>query len=295
MKHIDFTTIEWTFNCLAYLLKYLSRLLVSDLRPIYNVLAPLLGKENQKPFVVRFAAEALSFLIRKAKGESLQLIVRHMLEDLTASKENPKAWDYTMGVTSTLHEACISVDRTIHSRGTAVFQALMQVATEKEEVEESTCEVVEGVLVAIIHHTNEETFKPIQDCILEFVEERTKKDTPNPSHLEFYALLLDVAVTVRKGSRITRWSDFADCALKVLELATKPDDADNRDAVWAGLKCMNAIMQYAGFDIAISKCGRVAEKAKEWNQGALFLSFCDLVMEIGQERFSQFVLSTLQQ
>jgi hypothetical protein len=61
---------------------WLSRLLVPDLRPVFDLIAPLLGKQRQKAFVSRFAAEALSFLIRRAGAghhrdqKPLQLILR---------------------------------------------------------------------------------------------------------------------------------------------------------------------------------------------------------------------------
>ncbi|CAK7226558.1 U3 snoRNP protein [Sporothrix curviconia] len=43
---LDAAVIEWTFACLAFLFKYLSRLLVPDLRPTFNILAPLLGRPD---------------------------------------------------------------------------------------------------------------------------------------------------------------------------------------------------------------------------------------------------------
>ncbi|CAK7238637.1 MAG: U3 snoRNP protein [Sporothrix thermara] len=43
---LDAAVIEWTFACLAFLFKYLSRLLVPDLRPTFDILAPLLGRPD---------------------------------------------------------------------------------------------------------------------------------------------------------------------------------------------------------------------------------------------------------
>lgn len=43
---LDAAVIEWTFTCLTFLFKYLSKLLVSDLRPTYDILAPLLGRPD---------------------------------------------------------------------------------------------------------------------------------------------------------------------------------------------------------------------------------------------------------
>ncbi|KAL8805327.1 MAG: hypothetical protein Q9200_005466 [Gallowayella weberi] len=65
-KHPEVEVIEWSFNCLAWLFKYLSRLLVPDLRPLLRIMSPFLGKEPQKRFTTRFAAESMSFLVRKA-------------------------------------------------------------------------------------------------------------------------------------------------------------------------------------------------------------------------------------
>jgi len=56
-RHADVEVIEWSFSCLAWLFKYLSRLLVPDLRPVFDLMSPLLGKEHQKVFVSKFAAE----------------------------------------------------------------------------------------------------------------------------------------------------------------------------------------------------------------------------------------------
>lgn len=295
-KHVDFSTIEWTFNCLAYLLKFLSRLLTPNLRPLYDIWAPLLGRESQKSFVTRFAAEAISFLIRKAKGEPLREFIRHALEDLRANADNPKASAYSQGVITALYEACISIERNIHSRGAAVFEALLRVATETSEVSTAAWEVVEGTLVGLIHHTTEETFQPLLDCIYEFTDSKLAEDACTASHVAFAGMLLNVTATVRKGSRIVQWSAMADRAIRALDVSLDLPEgtSETQEAVWVTLKCINATMQYAPLDVVIAKCSRAAEKAKEWNSGQLFLPFCELVAETGQERFKQFVLPALQ-
>ena len=43
-KPQDVEVIEWTFGAMAFLFKYLSKLLIPDLRPTFNVMSPLLGK-----------------------------------------------------------------------------------------------------------------------------------------------------------------------------------------------------------------------------------------------------------
>ncbi|CAK7229741.1 U3 snoRNP protein [Sporothrix bragantina] len=124
---LDAAVIEWTFACLAFLFKYLSRLLVPDLRPTFDILAPLLGRpdfltapapaptttttETTEPtasttpapaptrsfprvpgHIARFTAEALSFLVRMTANPSrrdsaLPKIVNHIRDDLLLATE----------------------------------------------------------------------------------------------------------------------------------------------------------------------------------------------------------------
>lgn len=102
--HADVEVIEWSFGCLAWLFKYLSRLLVPDLRPVFDLMSPLLGKERQKAFVSRFAAESLSFLIRKAGAGAhrdrvpLQRIMRHISRQLQTSQESARDYEFQYGL-----------------------------------------------------------------------------------------------------------------------------------------------------------------------------------------------------
>ncbi|CAK7271318.1 U3 snoRNP protein [Sporothrix epigloea] len=121
---LDVAVIEWTFACLAFLFKYLSRLLVPDLRPTFDILAPLLGRPdflsippaapttpstpstpstNPHPtqsrslprvpgHIARFTAEALSFLVRMTANPSrrdsaMPKIVKHIRDDLLLATE----------------------------------------------------------------------------------------------------------------------------------------------------------------------------------------------------------------
>ncbi|KAI5778586.1 armadillo-type protein [Geopyxis carbonaria] len=295
-SHTDFATIEWTFNALAYLLKYLSRLLAPDLRALFDVLAPLLGREPQKRHVSRFAAEALSFLVRKAKGESLTLIVRYVLADLRQHAAEPKAAGYPDGLMTMFYEACIGVDRTIHSRGPAVFEALLWAVLETPDETGVCAQVAQGVLTALIHHTSQDTFSTMLTPFLEFTQTELLQSTPDAQRLALAGRLLYTAIGVRKGSRIGDWEAVGSVAAKILDAAAKLDGADEaaRDAVWQCLRACTMVIQYADLDVVISKCSRTAERARDWHGGALFVPFCEFVSGLGQERFGQFVLPYVQ-
>lgn len=296
-KYVDVETVEWTFNCLAYLLKYLSRLLVPDLRPLYDVLAPLLGREHQKTFVVRFAAEALAFLVRKAKGDALLLIVRHCFTDLRANAGRKEASLYPTGLMTVFNEACVGVDRTLHSRSPEVFAALLRVAMEQPDHDGVCRNVVSGVLTGLIHHTAPETFQPIMEVIRVFIEtELANADSTEVRKAEIAARLLYTSVSVRKGGRIRDWSAIGDVASSIVDTVQRLSaDADKiREAMWPALKAVAVVISIAEVDTVISKCSRIVEKAKDFQNGVLFLPFCEFVAGLHQERFATFVQPYLQ-
>lgn len=264
-KHVDVQTIEWTFNCLAYLLKYLSKLLVPDLKPIYEILAPLLGREHQKPFVVRFAAEALSFLIRKSKGESLRLIVAYAFEDLE-NADRPGASAYAHGLMTMFNEACISVDRTTHSRGSHVFGMMLEVVLATPDSNGGGVRVIQGVLTALIHHTSRDTFQPMATVVLDFIKSDLVQGSTESRKVEMAARLLYTCVSVRKGGRIKDWSVVGDSALSIVEAAHRIplDDTGSKEAMWQTLKAVAVVLHSAEVDVVISKCSRIVEKAKDF-------------------------------
>jgi U3 small nucleolar RNA-associated protein 20 len=263
-KHVEAETIEWAFNCLAYLLKYLSRLLVPDLRPLYDILAPLLGRENQKSFVTRFSAEALSFLVRKAKGESLELIVQHCLVDLQNTAGTAEAHAYPYGLMSMFYEAAISVDRTIHSRGPQLFGAMMNTASDQPDSDGVCAEVVLGVLTRLIHHTAPETFQPILDVVLKFIHADLNSGALNTQKTSMAAKLLYICVSVRKGRRVQNWIAVSDAGAEIVARAYKlpPGQAGSKETMWHALKAVAIVLQTAGTDVIILKCNRIVQKAK---------------------------------
>jgi hypothetical protein len=50
-----------------------------------SLIAPLLGKEYQKPYIQRFAAESFAFLLRKARGNNLTEIINYIIASVYES------------------------------------------------------------------------------------------------------------------------------------------------------------------------------------------------------------------
>lgn len=69
----DTDVLEWTFQCLAYIFKFLWRYLIKDIHNVLSSLLPLLDS-NKPDYVNNFAAESFSFVARKVHDRKLFLI-----------------------------------------------------------------------------------------------------------------------------------------------------------------------------------------------------------------------------
>lgn len=218
----DSAVIEWTFACLAFMFKYLSKLLVPDLRPTYDALAPLLGKTRNPPHIVRFAAEALSFLIRKAaapanRESALPRLVEHARVDLENHRESKQMSLYYHGLMTTFAEAIKGHGQGVHTTGSEILRALITAVPDQEGIapaEMTWSDLVSGVLVSIVHHTNAETFGSMVDVIVD-VAGKDERLAGCPVRNCFYVRLIGTISGVRKGNRISDWSPL----LKTLQAA----------------------------------------------------------------------------
>ena len=296
-NHSDPAVVEWSFTCLAWLFKYLSRLLTPDLRPLYDLMSAYLGKEQQRPFIVRFAAESLSFLLRKAATtyerdpRPLDLIVSHIFGDVQGVEHGGPSNLYQQGVITLLTEATKGVQNGIHSSGLAVWQCMLKQADDKTDTDhEAVLEVVVGTLTSLIHHTTAETFRPIQDATVDLINE--SNTLGQPSSVRFASQLVFTIATVRKGTRVSDWSSL----ISILKFYVQLDhdhvyfDAGIRSSL---LSALATTMQSATIDAMLPNLDTF-ETIRSGRWAPYFIRFCDLFARLGRERFQTFLLPQFQ-
>lgn len=298
-KHPDVEVIEWGFACLAWLFKYLSRLLVPNIRPLYDILVPLLGKENQKSFVVRFAAEALSFLVRKAgalyyKNKSpLENIIRHSFEDLRETAQRRDVQFYQRGLMTLFAGAAKGVKRGLHSSGGAVIRSLLDSILEENRCRNQWAEeVLCGVLVNLIHHSDADGFKGITEIVLEGLQ--TISLHPRTETLAFGGRLLFIMAGVRKGSRIQDWQPMLEILEQLLMATTASSLLAVDDAALQILPAAAIILQSSPMDVVIPHLREIMRAVTDERLKEHFLSFCDYFAQNGRERFLSLLLPHLQ-
>ncbi|KAF2819632.1 hypothetical protein CC86DRAFT_362587 [Ophiobolus disseminans] len=288
--HADVEVIEWSFACLAWLFKYLSRLLVPDLRPVFDLMSPLLGKERQKAFVSKFAAESLSFLIRKAGAgyhrdkAPLRLIVSHISQQVEDAQESTKNQEFQQGLMYLLADSLKGIHRGFHSSAAAILQELLAEDYRDERTVARTRPlepILVGVLTAIIHHSDAENFDPLLAIILGQIE----SSIANPDHLGLSARLLYVACGVRQGDRVSDWKPVLHC----LDLLVKSREEWPETEAWDILSAASVVYQYCSLDAAIPY-EKLLESLAQGTWEMHFLPFCNLFASLGAERFKTLLL-----
>ena len=294
-SHSDPAVIEWSFTRLAWLFKYLSRVLTPDLRPLYDLMSPYLGKENQKPFIVRFASESMSFLIRKAAATydsdptPLDLIISHTLEDCV--REAVSNTLYMQGIMTMLTEAIKGVRRDIHFGGTGVLKSVLKYITNRPFGDIATLDdLLSGILICLIHHTDVETFYPVLAIVLNYAEECAAEQRLDMIGLA--AHLIFVVTAVRKGSRVAEWNRIPATLRLLVELGQEQPELNGSARQWI-LSAVATTFQTATIDTLLWTLELLVQiRSGQWKP--YFLQFCDLFSRLGRERFQQFLLPEFQ-
>lgn len=143
--------LEWCFNTLAFAFKYLSRTLVADLKPTFEELIQVLTI-TKRTYIARFCAEALSFLLKKVKLESLKDIVRYLFsqEDLLENNST-----YRDSLVVLFSEAMKNTQETFHSRSPQIFSVLLEYCLELESGNELCISCLSDILLIVFRHGDE--------------------------------------------------------------------------------------------------------------------------------------------
>ncbi|ORY60231.1 armadillo-type protein [Pseudomassariella vexata] len=304
-KRHDADVIEWTFASLAFLFKYLSRLLAPDIRPTYDAMAGLLGKARCPTHIARFAAESLSFLIKKAaapsnRDKSLPLIIEHARADLQNTRGHRQHELYYHGLMTMFAEAIKGQGMGVHTVGPSIFKALVASIPNEEchsEQNDRWSDLVCGVLVSIIHHTNAEGFEPIAQSIYEQRSaDESRKDFPIRNIM--YVRLLGIMAGVRKASRISDWAAVLECLREsVADLCKEPSELDvvGQSSIWQHVLVNVAIiLQWAPMDAIIPNITGIINNLTREPLMKWFIPFCSYFSDLDITKFRSLFLNHFQ-
>jgi U3 small nucleolar RNA-associated protein 20 len=308
----DVEVIEWSFACLAFMFKYLSKLLVQDLRPTYDLMAPLLGKEHQQPYIARFAAEAMSFLVKKAaapavREKALDTIMQHAKSDLLQTYGSRQYGLYFHGLMTMFAEAAKGSGLSIHSSGTTIIRSMFSQYDRGgfSDIQQSSwADVICGVLTSLIHHSSSDTFMDIMATVLEQAASAVDSFEANETKYNFQHLMLSaktigILAGVRKGSRVSSWPALLSSLLMVLTVLSQKKKATaghGNDIEFSSTFVLSTsiALQYAPMDSLVPFVSRYMTALSSDPLSTYFLTFCSYLAEVDAARFRSFVLPYFQ-
>uniref|UniRef100_A0A060TAD6 ARAD1D17996p n=1 Tax=Blastobotrys adeninivorans TaxID=409370 RepID=A0A060TAD6_BLAAD len=275
--------VEWAFNCFAYLFKYLSRLLTTDLRPTYDFLAPLLGKQHQKKHVLRFTAESLSFLIRKCTGEPLKLIINHIVNDVVAAD----SYEYFTAVVQLLGDSVLSSGNHLHSRTQSIISTLLESSTKfPAEKQLYLSSFVEGIFAHILHHARKETASPLYEVGFQFIDANVE----SKKNVLISIRLLYVLGGLRQGSRVSDWS-----AIYKRATALAQQLSDSETEKLSAIELVATIMGNSEYQDSAVWHSKLLGAFAEHTEPNDILSLCVVVLKTSKKAFQDFLRPYLEQ
>jgi U3 small nucleolar RNA-associated protein 20 len=308
----DVEVIEWSFTSLAFLFKYLSKLVVPDLRPTYDLMAPLLGKHRQRPHIARFAAEAMSYLVKKAgapgqREKALSLIIYHAKADLDSMFDTKEFGLYYHGLMTMFAEAMKGNGLSLHTTGPSIFRALVLALDGKDlgsKEPSAWMNVICGVLTSMVHHSSSDTFGDLLGTVIELTNASVESFVETKEARAFRFMLLSsrmigVVAGVRKGSRISDWSGLLKAMSNILKVVSKHSSIVIQHEVdldiWNGLiHSVAIILQYSPMDTIIPFISTFLDALTKEPLAKWFLTFCSYLSNAEPERFRTIVLPYFQ-
>lgn len=295
--HPSVEVIEWSFTCLAWILKFLSRLLVPDLCQFLGIMSPYLGKSRQKHFVTRFAAESMSFLVRKAsivyyKNQvPLDRAVSFLLKDLAAINGEAQSSAYKEGLMSMFSEAMKGVKTGLYSNATDILAALIKALRNLDSPNSAAAEqVLYGVFINLIHSTVSDTFAPLIGVVCNQVESEEPNASARILRMDIYLLFL--AVTTRKGTRVQSWKGIYQSLTLLLKRVI--DAPESCDSIPLLLGTIANSMQTSPMDELLPPMRTIMDGVSCQSLASYFIPFCSFFASLGSERFQSIVLPYFQ-
>uniref|UniRef100_U9SZI5 Uncharacterized protein n=1 Tax=Rhizophagus irregularis (strain DAOM 181602 / DAOM 197198 / MUCL 43194) TaxID=747089 RepID=U9SZI5_RHIID len=300
-KHRDIKTLECTFNCIAYLFKYLIKQIINDLCPTYRLIAPLLGKEYQKPYIQRFAAESFAFLLRKARGNNLTEIINYIIASIYESPSEI----YCRGLSMLFSEAAKASENKLHPRGSILLKELLYTSYSKcekiNEIETSPCyHILKETTIALLHYIKCENFGLILDLYLREIENEirdnlSKLDLNESDSISETSVLkiglnlslIYICLAVRKGDRINDFKRIFKVAQIIAPYIFVPELSFLRQYFF---KMCAPLITLANLDDILVGGKVILDKIFEYNDVDLVLSFSLNLSNLNWEDFTKIML-----
>lgn len=265
--------LEWEFNCLAFIFKYLSKYLSQDLIPTFQLLRPLL---TAKDHISRFSAEALAFLVRKTNQQELSKVSSFVFQQISDEQ-------YKRAAIILFSDSMKSTKGSIHSKSFFIIRTLL------ENIDSDASAVVVGdVLLSVISYGSQEAVETLYELVLKESKEKLGRDQ---AFLQYHLRILTTLIFADSGRKVPDWEALSSCIEQTIRQFNPKDMNDNAKAL---LTYLMAVF-FRNAEIKILTKLHTSFLRSMMSLDNLFLPFILQILELSKQRTLMFSTSYVQE
>lgn len=270
--------LEWVFNSLTFIFKYLSKDLIQDFKSTFENLLPILTLQK-KLYISRFCAEALSFLIKKMKPAQLNDVIKFLLVDnATLVTENNNFADSLIVIFA---EAIKTTKEAFHSKANMIFERLINISLQNL----NSNIVLSGLLSEIFQHGTSKSIAPFLDTTVAALSSsiNDSKGLVIPDHL------IEILITLtfsESGKKTNCWDSIISLIFLIFD--SMPQSGANVDSL---LYCLSITIRNCEIIVINKNFKKLMSKLIDYNDGENFIPFIDSSLEFCQSNLMKLGLA----
>lgn len=286
LSQMDPSALEIIFNTLAYLFKYLSKVLSKDLGLTFKTLLPLLTVQK-KDYITRFTSQAVSFLVKKTTTKSYQKFLDDVFDcDEVLGDEVPS---YHNALSIIFADSYKSASGVLHSKSHLLLPLLISKAISHPRY----TAIFNDIIMDLLEYT--ESTKNAEPLYTMVINTITNYKFTDIDQLTNCGQILYTLTYGESGRKVSNWSDILNM-IEVLNdnfksMETADDDQTQLKtynfvdtmAIWCAVIIRNCDSSHlAKFHIKIFNFMSTVDN------GSGFLGFIDNSINLSKERVLQF-------
>ncbi|XP_050316163.1 small subunit processome component 20 homolog [Anthonomus grandis grandis] len=196
--------LEWTFTCLAYLLKILWRPIIKNINEVFNSLLPLLS-DSKPEYINSFAAESFAFIARKVKDK--QAFLGLLLKAVNKHK------DGISGCGKLLFEVINGVNNQFHSCAEQFLPFYFESLWNSQYPQDTLFEILECIVANIAADIHPQKNKLVWDVLFKNVSHL--EEQPKEKDFELILRLVGQMVEYKSGKLVQEPSALIQLLIKL--------------------------------------------------------------------------------
>ncbi|CCE80153.1 Piso0_003255 [Millerozyma farinosa CBS 7064] len=282
--------LEWCFNTMSLIFKYLARVLAEDLSTTIETLIPVLSIPKRS-YVSRFGAEAISYLLRKSKPEAVDQIIKYCFNDNLGSID---IHVFQESIIVMFSESMKNTKNTFHSKSSMILSKLLKNALESGEFKANYISMLGEILGILLNHGTIETCGKLNTLVYEHLSS-ILDSTNSVSDLISIIQLLSVISFTDSGKKVSDWKPLLEVTCDIIRKVNDNTSIKERELSSVLGKCLSHLITTIFRNCELNELTRYYSFFFEHmiliNNGESFLGFLEYGLETSGDKMIKFGVS----